>query len=102
MRDTQDDKPNFLECLSPFALWRYGIYMAKASKKYGEWNWHKGIPMESYLKSLERHLHKLKMDFKYGHKMEPDVDHAAAIIFNIQGFMHEQELLRQKIKRNQL
>jgi len=93
-RDTQEGKPNFYECLSPFAQWRYGLYMAKASAKYGADNWTKGIPIESYIKSLERHLLKLKAQLKYGIEMEPGVDHAAAIMFNIQGLMHEQELAK--------
>ena len=97
-RDTQDGKPNFYECLSPFAIWRYGLYMAKASAKYGEWNWSKGIPVESYMKSLERHLVKLKMDLLYGHEEEPGVDHAAAILFNIQGLLHELEVTKRGMR----
>jgi hypothetical protein len=91
-RDTQDGKPNFYECLSPFAQWRYGMYMADNAVKYGADNWTKGIPIESYIKSLERHLLKLKMELKYGKVMERGTDHAAAILFNIQGLMHEQEM----------
>jgi hypothetical protein len=98
-RDTQDGKPNFYECLSPFAQWRYGLYMAKASAKYGTMNWTKGIPIESYIKSLERHLLKLKMELIYGFEEEPGVDHAAAIFFNVQGLMHEQEVARLDIER---
>jgi hypothetical protein len=119
VRDTQDGKPNFLECLSPFALWRYGKYMALASKRYGSDNWTKGIPRESYLASLERHLLKLKQEFKYNFfecekcgnidfiSPVPEVcpacgevatDHAAALVFNIQGFLHEGELAKLKDK----
>lgn len=94
VRDTQAGKPNFLECMSPFTMHRYGAYMAKASAKYGEDNWTKGIPPESYLKSLERHLMKLKEEFKFGFTREPGVDHAAAIMFNIMGFIHEEEVKR--------
>lgn len=99
VRDSQEGKPNFLECLSPFAIYRYGRYMTRASSKYGTDNWTKGIPQASYLASLERHLLKLKMDFKYGHQMEPGVDHASAILFNIMGYLHEDELKRLNIKR---
>lgn len=96
VRDAQDGKPNFYECLSPFAQWRYGLYMSKASAKYGEDNWTKGIPIDSYMKSLERHLLKLKAELKYGIELEPGVDHAAAIMFNIQGLMHEQEMQKRR------
>ena len=95
-RDTQDGKPNFYECMSPFAYWRYGLYMDKASAKYGPDNWTKGIPIESYIKSLERHLVKLKAELKYGIELEPGIDHAAAIMFNIMGLMHEQEMAKRK------
>lgn len=95
VRDTQEGKPNFLECMSPFAMWRYGLYMKKSADKYGGDNWTKGIPMESYLASLERHLLKLKMEFKYDHVME-DTGHAEAIMFNIMGFIHEQEMAKLK------
>ena len=100
VRDSQVGKPNFYECLSPFAIWRYGEYMAVASQKYGEFNWTKGIPVESYMKSLERHFLKLKMEILYGHHKEAGVDHAAAIMFNIQGLMHEQE--KQKYGKNRI
>jgi hypothetical protein len=99
VRDTQDGKPDFLECLSPLAVWRYGEYMAQASAKYGAGNWKKGIPVESYVKSLERHLLKLKMQLAYGYDLEPNVDHAAAIMFNAMGILHELEVDRLGVKR---
>lgn len=91
IRDTQEGKPNFYECMSPFAMWRYGLYMEKAAQKYGPDNWTKGIPIESYIKSLERHLLQLKMELKYGYIME-DTDHASAVMFNIMGLIHQQEM----------
>lgn len=91
IRDTQEGKPNFYECMSPFAMWRYGEYMEKSAEKYGADNWTKGIPIESYMKSLERHLLKLKMELKYGFTKE-EGDHASAIMFNIMGLMHQQEI----------
>jgi hypothetical protein len=93
IRDTQEGKPNFYECISPFAMWRYGLYMNKAASKYGADNWTKGIPIESYIQSLERHLLKLKMELKYGYTME-EGDHASAIIFNAMGLIHEQEVAK--------
>lgn len=91
VRDVSHGKPNFYECMSPFAMWRYGEYMEKAGQKYGEDNWIKGIPIESYMKSLERHLLKLKMELKYG-IIKEEGDHASAILFNIMGLIHEQEM----------
>lgn len=91
IRDTSEGKPNFYECMSPFAMWRYGEYMEKSAEKYGADNWTKGIPIESYMKSLERHLLKLKMELKYGFTKE-EGDHASAILFNIMGLIHQQEI----------
>jgi len=93
IRDKRQGKPNFLECMSPFAMWRYGEYMAKKAEKYGTGNWIKGIPQEDYLESAERHLLQLKMDFKYGYIMEHS-EHAEAVLFNIMGFIHEAEMKR--------
>lgn len=98
VRDTQDGKPDFLSCLSPFAIWRFGEYMAKASEKYGADNWQKGIPAESYLRSIERHLLKLKMELAYGYEFEPGVDHAAALLFNVMGLLHEQEMAKRGLR----
>lgn len=93
IRDSQEGKPNFYECMSPFAMWRYGEYMEKNAQKYGADNWTKGIPIESYMQSLERHLLKLKMELKYGYIKE-EGDHASAILFNIMGLIHEQEMAK--------
>lgn len=99
VRDSQVGKPDFLDCMSPFAMYRYGEYMAVASAKYGAGNWQHGIPVESYLRSLERHLLKLKMQVRYGYDAEPGVDHAAAIMFNIMGLLHEQEMQRLGVRK---
>lgn len=96
IRDSQDGKPDLIETSSPLADWRYAIYMTGKKKKYGQGNFKKGIPQSSYLSSAARHMVKLRAleDCKtYGNPvqawMEPHEDHAAAIRFNIDGFMHE-------------
>lgn len=89
VRGDNSDKPNFLDYLDMQALWRYGVYMKAAEKKYGRGNWKKGIPKAEYLESLTRHLVKL-VALQDGIDMEPGVDHASAIWFNIQGFMREE------------
>ena len=91
VRDTQEGKENYPECLSFLALRRYGLYMQKASAKYGEDNWRKGIPVKSYERSLMRHLQKYFANKYDGATLEPDVDHLAAAMFNLQGLMHELE-----------
>lgn len=96
VRDTQEGKENYVECLSFLAMRRYGLYMAKVSKKYGEDNWRKGIPITSYEKSLLRHIHKHFANKYDGARLEPKVDHLAAARFNLDGLMHEEEKLKMK------
>lgn len=103
IRDAQDGKPDFVETVSQLANWRFAQYMTGKKKKYGVGNFKKGIPKQSYLESLSRHVVKMLalLDCeKYGMPvadwMEPNEDHAAAIRFNIDGFMHEEEVEKLK------
>ncbi len=89
VRDTDDGKENFVECLSMRALRRYALYMKTVEKKYPPGNWRKGIPILEYEKSLMRHLHKYFMNRYEGGTLEPEIDHLAAAFFNLQGLMHE-------------
>jgi hypothetical protein len=95
IRDIDQGKPNFPECFSYLAFWRYGEYMRKASSKYGENNWQKGIPAEEYEKSLMRHLVRYFAN-KQGASLEPDQDHLSAAMFNLMGLMHEDEKRRKQ------
>lgn len=97
VRDTQDGKPNFLECFSPVAMWEYGMYMKGVSKRYPPDNWKRGIPQESALVSAERHLLQLKMETEYG--VPPDgTDHAAALMFNVMVYLHERGIASGRFK----
>lgn len=58
--------------------------MARGARKYGERNWEKGLPSSWYLASLMRHLEQ----FRAGDRIE---DHLAAIRFNVDGLMHNEE-----------
>jgi hypothetical protein len=90
VRDTDTDKPNFPECFSYLAFWRYGQFMKKASAKYGENNWQKGITKDSYKQSLMRHLVRYLAN-EQGARLELDTDHLSAALFNLMGLMHEEE-----------
>lgn len=71
-------------------------------------NWQKGIPMEAYRSSLARHFHALMVEERYGadsdewaqYRKDNDIpegeDTLAALLFNVQGLMHEQERQRAK------
>lgn len=91
IRDTQEGKTDFTETISWTALNRYAKYMTSKAVKYGPGNFKKGIPSESYRKSLLRHIDKyMRNTFENGND-EPNEDHLAAIVFNAFGIMHNEE-----------
>jgi hypothetical protein len=98
IRDTQEGKVDFIETISWTALRRYGEYMTEKKKKYGCGNFKKGITIESYEKSLVRHIQKyLENKYEDG-QQEVDQDHIAAIVFNAFGIMHEEERIKKSKK----
>jgi hypothetical protein len=91
IRDTQEGKYDFIETLSWTALNRYAGYMTSKKKKYGEGNFKKGIPIDSYEKSLVRHIQKYLANKYENGNVEINEDHLSAIVFNAMGIMHEEE-----------
>jgi len=96
IRDSQEGKTDFLETISFTANNRYAKYMTEKKKKYGEGNFKKGIPVESYEKSLLRHIDKYFRNKYENGEDEINEDHLAAMRFNIDGIMHEEE--QEKLK----
>lgn len=94
VRDTGEDKEDYIESISWLTMKRYCIYMGKMAKKYGRGNWIKGIPADSYEQSLLRHIQKYISAKYYGVEIEPEVDHLSAALFNLQGLIHEEEKLK--------
>lgn len=90
VRDSEDGKEDYIETISWTALKRYAQYMTSKKKKYGEGNFKKGIDIESYERSLARHLQKYLVNKYEGGKEEPEEDHMAAIVFNALGIIHEE------------
>lgn len=99
-RDSDLDKPDFEGYLSPIVIKRFGEYMLRHQiqpdgSKRGSDNWQLGITKEAYIKSAWRHF----LDFWLFHreyKGRDDIEEAlCAILFNIQGYLHE--LLREKL-----
>ena len=83
IREDKSDKPIYFDYLPPHVLERYGEHMLKGAKVHGSGNFLKGgYGKESYLDSLYRHLIALK-------KGDTNEDHAAAIMFNVIGYIHE-------------
>lgn len=92
-------KFDFPEYISPYLIFRFAEHMRKNAVKYGAGNWKKrnpdgttGIPRDEYFKSLCRHFMMLFMEETEGVRLEPETDHLASIIFNVQGLIvHEEE-----------
>lgn len=90
-RDSEEGKEDYIETISWSALKRFAVYMTGKKKKYGEWNWKKGIPVESYERSLLRHIQKyLENKYENG-STETKEDHLSAILFNTFGIMYEED-----------
>lgn len=90
VRDNEDTKEDYIETLSWTALKRYAQYMTGKKKKYGQGNFKKGIPIDSYERSLVRHLQKYLVNKYEGGDEEKGEDHLSAIWFNVQGIMFEE------------
>lgn len=91
IRDDDTTKPDFIETVSWTAFRKFGEYMTGKKKRYGQGNFKKGIPIESYEQSLVRHLQKyLENKYEDGNQ-EKDEDHLSAMVFNIFGIIHENE-----------
>jgi len=91
LRDDDTTKPDFIETISWTAFRKFGEYMTGKKKRYGQGNFKKGIPIESYEQSLVRHLQKyLENKYEDG-TCEVEEDHLSAMVFNIFGILHEQE-----------
>ena len=89
IRDSQEGKADFTETISWTAFRKYGEYMTEKKIKYGSGNFKKGIPIDSYEKSLIRHVQRY-MENKYEEgNVEVEQDHISGMIFNAFGILHE-------------
>ena len=96
-RDTAEGKHEFVGYLSPLVIKRFGEYMTKhriqpdGSTRAAD-NWKKGIPREAYLDSMFRHVLDLWLHAQgHGEEAREDLQEAlCAIIFNAQGYLHEE------------
>lgn len=79
VRDLQGGKGDMVS-LPNEAILRLSRHYENGAKKYGRWNYTKGIPVSSFMDSALRHL------FKYLDGQD-DEDHLSAAAFNILGAM---------------
>lgn len=94
-RSDNRDKPDYRGYLSPLVIRRFGAYML--AHQYGGQrasdNWKKGITKDAYLESAWRHF----LDWWDGHEAgHVEEETLCALLFNIQGFLHEQ--LKEQVK----
>lgn len=94
VRESHDDKPA-LELISPFAELRLGAWLAKGAKRYARRNWERGLPLESTLASLKRHVAKFQAGYE-------DEDHLAAIMCNAMFLLHTQEMIKRGVLPKEL
>jgi len=79
VRDMAEGKGDM--CSMPCAaILRLSKHYEAGAKKYGRWNYQKGIPVSSFVDSALRHI------FKYLDGWD-DEDHASAAVFNLLGVM---------------
>ena len=85
LREDKNAKLNYLSYFTPYTLERYATHMKQGELKHGRSNWKKGgYPQEEYLESAMRHLMALWNE-------DSSEDHASAVIFNMVGYMHEED-----------
>lgn len=96
IRDIDTHKEDYIETISWSAMKRYAQYMTGKKKKYGEGNFKKGIPIESYEQSMVRHIQKYLENKYEGGNNEKEEDHLSAILFNVFGIIHEELKLDKK------
>lgn len=85
--------------LSPIAIERYCMYMAKHQKQpdgsmRSSDNWQKGLPIATYVKGMWRHFLHLWTRHR-GHTVQDPMagtdteEDLCALLFNVQGMLHE-------------
>ena len=70
--------------LPPDALLRLSKHLENGAKKYGRWNYLRGIPVSSFIDSALRHL----CEYLAGYD---DEDHLGAAAFNVLGALQMEE-----------
>lgn len=100
-RDTDVGKPDYAGFLSPSALQEFGRYMVKhqvqadGSLRASD-NWKKGMPLDAYLRSGVRHVVDLWAAHEANGDLDGRLDLACAVLFNVQGYIHETLKEREK------
>lgn len=98
IRGSEEGKLDYNETISYSAMRRYADYMTGKKKLYWAWNFKKWIPTSSYEQSMLRHINEY-MENKYEEwNLELEQDKLCAILFNIFGIIHNEEMEKKKFK----
>jgi hypothetical protein len=73
------------DLISPLATLKLGEWAGAGGKKYGDWNFMKGMPYSRYVQSMHRHLLK----WQAGDREEC---HLSAIAWNALALLHHEEM----------
>lgn len=87
VRDVADDKIDYTLVLDGPMFKRWAVHLTKGAKKYAKRNWMKAAgqaELDRFKESALRHF----IAWYYG---EQDEDHAAAVMFNINGAEYTKE-----------
>lgn len=79
----------------PGLMIRLSKWLETGAENHEPRNWEQGIPSESYLNSLYRHV----ISYHAGDRSE---DHLAAMLFNVQGLLFNEEMIEQELLPKEL
>ncbi|NSW84449.1 MAG: hypothetical protein HPY90_14535 [Syntrophothermus sp.] len=85
VRDMQEGKGR-CDLLPAAAILRISKHFEEGAKKYGDRNWEKGIPINSFIDSAIRHILKYMLG-------QADEDHLCAAAWNLMCAMETEERL---------
>lgn len=89
VRSTDTDNVRF-DLITPIGLRRLAETCAEGAKKYGDFNWQKGIPASEMLNHAIRHVYLWL-------EGDSEEDHLAHAAWNILGVCHFEEVLPEMI-----
>lgn len=87
MRELAPTSKGRYDLISPIAIKRLAVLLAKGAEKYEARNWEQGHNLSSYIDSALRHTFRLL-------EGDESEDHAAAAMWNLHCFIHVQEMIR--------
>ena len=96
-RDGEEGKLDYDGFLSPLVLHRFAQYMhahrrQADGKPRASSNWKKGIPINTYMKSMWRHFMDVWLHYSlltYVSDSDDIEDSLCALLFNVMGMLHE-------------